>query len=431
MKIPRQNKKHIAIFIDSMHGGGAERVCLSYIKHLLSKDYTVDLILFSFSGELLNLIPDQVNLWAIDEKYEANKSIYKCSIPTPKVKWLYPNEKMKLPDFIRNVFVSWPYWPYKIPRRSYRRVVKSFAVSKYLVDRNPCLVFAMLADSYYYSIVGRQIAKTSTPIICSIRSAVIHSKKFKIKAYKKLLVHADWVHVVSSDIAPEIVKMGNYPKEKITAILNPIYFPSISVLASQPAEHPWIVEKDENKFKIVLAIGRLAEQKNFFLLLKAFALVHQNLNSRLIILGEGKERSRLQALITKMNLNKYVSMPGWVTNPYSYLARSDIFVLTSNLEGCPNVLIEALACGCPIVATDCPHGPREILDNGRYGTLVPMNNVTILVHSILESLGKEKNCDFLVKRAMEFSPEKIFPQYDTLIQKFTSEVNTAHTKSKI
>jgi glycosyltransferase involved in cell wall biosynthesis len=137
---------------------------------------------------------------------------------------------------------------------------------------------------------------------------------------------------------------------------------------------------------VLIAVGRLQIQKDYPTLLRAFAQVRQKRPVRLLILGEGKERPMLEELIKTLGVEEDVSLPGFVMNPFAYMARASLFVLSSRWEGLPTVLIEAMCCGTPVVSTDCPSGPREILREGQYGQLVPVGEPTALARAIETTL---------------------------------------------
>ena len=208
--------KHISIIIDNMNGGGAERVCIELVRYLLKQSYTVDLILCDFHGELLQEIPLKVNLFVIDEMFEKKGNVpNQCSISYEDIQWINPKETIGYQQFFRHFVLSWPYWPKKIPRRKYRRIVRSLAMAKYFVNRKPNLILAILPASYYYALMGLKIGNISIPIICSIRNTVKFTRRFLLqRTYKKLLRHSDWVHTVSSGIADEVSTLRYYSKRE-------------------------------------------------------------------------------------------------------------------------------------------------------------------------------------------------------------------------
>ena len=167
---------------------------------------------------------------------------------------------------------------------------------------------------------------------------------------------------------------------------------------------------------MILTVGRLQKQKNHKLLLNAFAIVARTTNAKLIILGEGEERKSLEQQVHDLKMADIVSLPGWSANPFPFMRKCDAFVLSSLHEGLGNVLVEALLCGCSIVSTDCPHGPREILDNGKYGTLVPSDDVGALAGAIRRTLEQPFPENQQKQRATEFTMSRIGPKYVNLIE---------------
>jgi glycosyltransferase involved in cell wall biosynthesis len=168
---------------------------------------------------------------------------------------------------------------------------------------------------------------------------------------------------------------------------NPSVAPEVPALADAPLDHPWF---HPGAPPVVLGVGRLSKQKDFPLLLRAFAEVRRVREARLLILGEGEERSSLATMIEALGLDADAALPGFVQNPFAYMARAAVFVLSSAWEGSPGALIQALACGAPVVATDCESGPREILQGGRFGRLVPTGDVTALAAAILATLDEPR-----------------------------------------
>ena len=161
--------------------------------------------------------------------------------------------------------------------------------------------------------------------------------------------------------------------------------------------------------------------KKNFLLIHAFAEVRSQLDVRLILLGDGPQREKICELISSLNIEEAVSMPGWVDNPYSFVASADLFVMSSSWEDCPNVLLEALACGCSEVSTDCSSGPSEILEHSRWGRLVPVNDQVALAKAITSALENDTNQDALRQRAKQFSLEIMIEKFEALISEVVSE----------
>lgn len=185
-----------------------------------------------------------------------------------------------------------------------------------------------------------------------------------------------------------IEKFG-LPANKVIFIPNPIDFFDIKRRATEKI--PAMLAELVDKKPLILAAGRLVKQKNFALLLRAFARMSDVKNAaHLIILGDGPERCDLLKLAERLGVGANLTMPGKVDNPYVWMANTDLFVLSSNFEGWPMVLIEAMVCGLPVVACDCPTGPAEILDNGTFGLLVPTNNVEALSAAMIKQLNHGK-----------------------------------------
>ena len=202
---------------------------------------------------------------------------------------------------------------------------------------------------------------------------------------------ADGIVAVSDGVAKDLAQTAHLPLDKIQTIYNPVITKEILAGAKEPVEHPWLTAKE---CPVILGVGKLEAQKDFPNLIRAFAQVRAVQEARLIILGWGPDREKLEALIKEMNLEEYVDLPGYTQNPYAYMANASVFVLSSAWEGLPTVLIEAMALGTPVVSTDCESGPSEILANGKYGHLVPVSDSKALGDAILQVLsGNSKSVD--------------------------------------
>ena len=189
---------------------------------------------------------------------------------------------------------------------------------------------------------------------------------------------------------------------KIATINNPV-IPSGGIAEYPAPDHEWFTSGDS---PVILAVGRLSAPKDYPTLLQAFERVCRDRQARLVILGDGPEREKLERLAEELGIAGAVSMPGYASNPYAYMQHADLFVLSSAWEGSPNVLVEAMACGCPVVSTDCPSGPDQILEGGRYGVLVPVGAPELLAVAITGALDNPVARSKLLTRAADYSAEK-------------------------
>jgi glycosyltransferase involved in cell wall biosynthesis len=219
---------------------------------------------------------------------------------------------------------------------------------------------------------------------------------------------ADRIIAVSRGVADDLRTLVRLPPELVTTAYNPVVDSELAKKADAPIDHPWFVPGAP---PVIIAVGRLTEQKDFPTLLRAFARVRAQRQARLLILGEGELRRKLEALACELGVDQDVSLSGFMSNPFAYMARAAVFVLSSAYEGLPGVLIETLACGCPVVSTDCPSGPAEILKNGQYGRLVPVGDPAAMAQAILSTLEAPPDRGLLQKRASLFSVDRAIEQY--------------------
>lgn len=217
---------------------------------------------------------------------------------------------------------------------------------------------------------------------------------------------------VSRAVADDTAHFLKLNPARIRVIFNPVVTPSLYTQSIFSAEHPFFQEKTA---PVLLAIGRLTAQKDFPTLLRAFAEVRKTLPAKLLILGEGEAREMLETLAKTLNLGSDFSMPGFVANPYPYLKAADVFVSSSAWEGLPTVVIEALALGTPVVATDCPGGTREILQEGDFGELVAVNNPSALAKAVIDTLSSPNNKAKLEERGQDFSLQEATQHYLELL----------------
>jgi glycosyltransferase involved in cell wall biosynthesis len=213
---------------------------------------------------------------------------------------------------------------------------------------------------------------------------------------------ADGIVAVSQGVAQDLAAVSGLPAEVIQVIYNPVITPSFLEKAQEPLDHPWFAPGQP---PVILGVGKLEQQKDFPTLIRAFAQVRQVCPARLMILGWGPDRPELEALGEQLGLTaEDISLPGYIGNPYAYMARAALFVLSSAWEGLPTVLIEAMAAGAPVVSTDCKSGPQEILNHGQYGELTPVGDSQALAEAMLRALkGQSRTAaaDWLNQFALE------------------------------
>jgi glycosyltransferase involved in cell wall biosynthesis len=228
---------------------------------------------------------------------------------------------------------------------------------------------------------------------------------------------ADAIVSVSQGVAEDLCQAARLPRQCCITIYNPSVPDDLEKRIAEPAHHPWFVRGSP---PVILAIGRLHEQKDFPTLLRAFAQLRRERIARLVIFGTGAPRMRddLLALARELGVDNDVDLPGFTENVFPYLVRAAVFALSSAWEGWPNVLVEALACGCPVVSTDCPSGPRDLLDKGRYGVLVPVRDSAAMAAAFQRILDEPPEPDRLRERASQFTVASATKHYlDVLLSR--------------
>ncbi len=329
----------LAVFAPSMAGGGAERGALKLAEGLSARGFAVDLVLASAEGPRMAEVPPSVSV------VDLRSSRVLASLPR-LVRYLRMEKPQGIASVLNhaNVVVL---WAAKIARYRGRVVV---------IEQNTRSVAAAQGKSRRDRLMPRLL--------------------------ERFYPWADCVVGVSAGVVEDLVRDVGVDAAKVRVISNPIVTPDVVTGARAPVPDPWF----EDRAPVFVAAGRLRPQKDFPTLLHAFAGVRGSHEVRLIILGEGPERQNLETLAADLGIEADVRLPGATSNPYAYMARARAFVLSSRWEGLPTVIVEALRCGAIVIATDCPSGPREILADGRYGTLVPVGDVRALTDAMEAAL---------------------------------------------
>lgn len=380
-------QKKVAFLLHNLEGGGIQRVVLNLLKEIVKYDnISIDLVVASAKGSYLGQVPNEVRI--VDLGTSIN---------------------FRTKSLIR-----------LIP-----------AIANYLRQENPDILLSHLPYINGLAIIAKLLTQIPVKLILIEHTFLYHkaieleSSPAKIKQQKWQLLPtlmpvimrwfyplADKVVTVSEGMARELEQDLKLKSNSVQVIYNPVIDDSLHIKFNSPVEHPWF---QPNQPPVLIAVGRLAAQKDYVTLLRAFAQFRQRYSARLLILGEGELRSHLESLVSELRLENDVSLPGFVRNPYAYMRLASALVLSSVWEGLPTVLIEAMACGCQIISTNCPHGPDEILAQGKYGWLVPVQDVTALAAAMQQALEFPKNPEELSDRAQQFRIEQAVSAYLDLI----------------
>lgn len=235
---------------------------------------------------------------------------------------------------------------------------------------------------------------------------------------RRVYQRADAVVGNSAEVVADVAAAAGLPASRMHLIRNPVVTPQLLSQAGAPLDHPWFASDQP---PVILGVGRLGQVKGFDVLLDAFARVRAQRPARLMILGEGRLRGELEAQASRLGVAEDVALPGFDANPYRYLARAALFVLSSRREGSPNALTEALALGVPVVATDCPAGPREVLRGGEVAPLVPVDDAEAMAAAMLATLDAPGGADRRREAVQEYSAATCAERYHALFESLLAE----------
>lgn len=295
-------------------------------------------------------------------------------------------------------------WPWIRQRRGLWVPFALPALTRYLDEARPDVLLAtsMPANLTVLAAARRSRHRPRTVITLNLhtstRLAALGAAGRLLSPFVKAAYRqADAIVAISKGVAADARAFLAPAAPPVFTVYNPIDAGTVRGLAARPPEIPLPARRP-----LVVACGKLAPQKDFGTLLRAFARLRRKMPASLVILGEGPERRRLERLVRRLGLAADVRLPGFVDNPFAVFARADLFVHSSRFEGLGNVLLEALACGCRIVAADCPSGPRELLADGRYGALVPPGDPEQLADAMAAALVRPHDPEAQYRRAAEF-----------------------------
>lgn len=366
----RREPAHIAIFIPKLTGGGAERIMIKLAKAFSEEGHRVDFVVCKAEGAFQGDIPNGVRLVELG---------------------------------VQRTLASLP------------------SLVRYLRKERPVAMLSALNHANVVAIWAKKLAKIPLRLIVSERTnpaqfaATAKSFKKKITPFliQKFYPWADHILGNSQGVVDALLEITKLPQHRVKVVYNPVVTKDLLAEMKEPVDHEWLTSGGQPP--VILGVGSLTPQKDFSTLLRAFAKVRGKREARLMILGEGEEREKLEMLIQELGIEGDVALPGFAKNPYAYMAQANIFVLSSIREGFPNVLAEAMACGTPVVSTDCPSGPREILEGGKYGPLVPLRDAEQLGEEILKVLEKKRDRETLQKQVQQFAIDQVLDQYLQLL----------------
>lgn len=360
----------LAIYLHGLQGGGVERISLNLIPEFQTRGFEVSLVLDRAEGELLGQLPSVVRLVELG----ASRTLR------------------------------------AIPR-----------LAHYLRRERPDVLLSSLGHNNIAALMARRLARTPTKVIvCQHNFLSMEAKAPDLRyrllplLYRLSLPRAEGVVAVSQGVADDMALAAGFDRRRIDVIYNPVVTSSFLQMAAERADHPWF---EDTTRPIFLAVGRLVEQKDYPTLLRAFARIRKQRPCRLVILGTGPLGGRLEALVRELGIGDDTALLGFKPNPHPYIRAASVLVLASRYEGFGNVLVEALACGTPVVSTDCPAGPREILKNGRYGGLVPVGDVEGLARAMQAALTAPPARPILLEGAARFHASVVGSSYASLIRR--------------
>ena len=374
--------QHIAIYIFGLSGGGATRRTLTLAGGFAKCGHRVDLVVVDAEGPLAGKLPEGVRLVVLD-----------------------------------SVLL-------RLAGRKRRRRIKAsgFALARYLWRERPDVLLSAANHVHLTAVTAARLSHAPVRVVLRVSNHLTEShiggserpRPYRLRFARYIYGRADAVITVSQGIAEDLVDHTSLSHDRVFAVMNPSYTPEIETAAAAPLDHAWVAAGAP---PLLLGVGRLAPAKDFATLLRAFARVRAHRPAHLVILGEGRKRRSLEQLVLKLGIAADVELHGFVENPFAWMSRASLFVLSSAWEGSPGVLVEAMACGCPIVSTDCPSGPEEILAGGRYGRLVPVGDDAALAEAIIQTLDAAIDREALRARAREYDIDRAVERYlDVLLR---------------
>lgn len=410
-----QDPMRLAIYIRSVQSArGAEQVSVNVARGLVQRGHQVDFLVEKTDGWLLDHLRAAGSTARIVDLQSGRRSAAAERIARFRAFALALFRPSFLPGSRAAALRP-------LLRLATKEDLPLLALKSYLETDRPDAIVSFLNYPNMALLLASLLCRHRCRTIVNVRNhmsvAAEHSNSRRVNDVPCLMSHlfpiADAVVAPSRGVAEDVSRITGLPRARLHVIYNPVFRPEIAERAAAPFSHPWFADGQP---PVILGVGKLKPQKDFETLIRAVKRVHDSRRVRLIILGEGDDRDSLQALATQLGIGDDVDLAGQVDNPFPYYARADAFVLSSRWEGLPNVLIEAMACGCPVVSTDCPSGPNEIIGGTTLGKLVPIGDEARMAAAIEETLQAPPPRDRIVEHARRFSYDRAVEEYEAVLR---------------
>lgn len=363
--------KKLVIYLADFNGGGAERMHLNLAPEFIRQGFEVVFVVHQVKGDLVREFPKDIRLVSLN-----------CE-------------------------------------RTFSAILP---LAKFLKAEKPDVLISNLGHNNVIAVWAKLLAASKTKVIAtqhntlSKESATNASIRYRMLPflYRHFLKYADAIVGVSKGVTEDMKRLCGFQDNKLCTIYNPIVGADFNQRMDAPVKHIWL---DDEDIPVFIAVGRLSDQKDFPTLLRAFAILRKKRSARLMIVGEGNARQKLEQLARELGIANSIELTGFQLNPLPYIKGADVLVMSSLYEGFGNVLVEALACGTPVVSTDCISGPGEILEGGTYGKLVPVGDAQAMADAMLAVLDSPVDHEALKRRGLQFSVKNSADQYVALMNR--------------
>ena len=360
MSVPKESKPNLAVLISLSGEGGVERMVLNLVNAIAERGVRVDLLLIKTRSKHLEELHPEVRRIDLGSRHTAT------SLPP---------------------------------------------LSRYLKQTRPPCLLAAKDRAGRMAVLARALAGAGETRLLlrlgtNLTAALAHKSAWRMRLrrlpIRLLYPYIDQIIAVSEGVRQDTLAVSGVDPARVSVVRNPVITPRLIEAAEAPPPHPWLTDPD---YPVILGAGRLTLQKDFGTLIEAFARVRAHRPCRLIILGDGRQREALLEQAATLGIQEDLALPGFTSNPYVHMRYASLFVLSSRWEGSPNVLTEAMALGVPVVSTDCPSGPNEILDQGRIAPLVPVGDHEALAKAMISVLDRPPDPEQLRAAVREYHAE--------------------------